>query len=141
MIWWYTISHGQANSKSTAPAAPGILTRGTIMSKAIIIEQRSVERDYGFRGVEAIVEHEKHGRLLVCDGFGGKDSLRGGAVRFEHGMVCKLLDDDTFEQLDADWNDYTTVNSAVQSGYDGSRPVLDWSGHVIAGLAKSCGLD
>lgn len=111
------------------------------MSKVIIIEQRDVERDYGFRGVEAIVEHEAHGRLLVCDGFGGKDSLRGGSVRFEHGMVCKLHDDDTFDSLDADWNDYTTVKSAIQAGYDGSRPVLDWGGHVIARLAKSCGLN
>ena len=110
------------------------------MSKAIIIEQRDVERDYGFRGVEAIVEHDKHGRLLVCDGFGGKDSMRGGAVRFEHGMVCRLHDDDNFSLLDENWNDYTTVKSAIQAGYDGSRPVLDWSGYAIAGLAKSCGL-
>lgn len=111
------------------------------MTKAIIIDQRDVERDYGFHGIEAIVEHEKHGRLLVCDGFGGKDSLRGGAVRFGHGIVCKLHDDDTFEGLDASWNDYTTVNSAVQAGYDDSRPVLDWGGHVIASFAKSCGLN
>lgn len=110
------------------------------MSKATVIDQRTVERAYGFEGTEVIIDHETHGRLLVCDGFGGADSLRGGAVRYVHGIVCKLREKDTFGDLDGPWNDYTTVNEAVQAGHDDSRPVLDWSGHAVAGLAKSCGL-
>lgn len=110
------------------------------MSKATVIEKRNIKRDYGFDGVEAIVDHPKHGRLLVCDGFGGMDSLRGGAVRFEHGIVCKLHDDDTFAALDAAWNDVTTIMAAVTTGYDDSRPVLEWDGMMVAKLAEGCGL-
>ncbi len=109
--------------------------------KSVVIETRAVEREYGYPGVEAIVDHPQHGRLLVIDGFGGKDSLRGGAVRFEHGRVCKLLPEDTFEALDAEWNEYTSVMDAVTSGHDSDRPLLDWDGMAVAGLAKSCGLD
>ena len=110
------------------------------MSKATIVQQRSVEREYGYQGIEAIIDHKTHGRLFICDGFGGIDYLRGGAVRFYHGIVCKLHAEDDFESIDADWNEFVTVRTAIVNMYDDSRPVLDWSGRAVAGLAKSCGL-
>lgn len=110
------------------------------MSKATVVETRSVKRDYGFTGTEAIVDHPAHGRLLVCDGFGGKDSMQGGAVRFEHGVVIKLRNDDDFASLDADWNESTSVIDAAMHGYDDSRPVLEWSGFMVKRLAEACGL-
>lgn len=106
------------------------------MSKITVVESRSVERDYGFAGVEAIIEHPSHGRLLIRDGFGGMGQPRGGAVRWVHGMVCKLQPGDTLDGLRED----TRVLSAVLAGYDDTRPVLDWDGHVIAAVAKSAGL-
>jgi hypothetical protein len=110
------------------------------MSKATVAEKRDVERDYGFSGVEAIIDHPEHGRLLICDGFGGMDDLKGGAVRFEHGLVVKLHDEDTFDALDADWNEATSVMTAVTHGYDDTRPVLEWTGYMVDELAKACGL-
>ena len=110
------------------------------MSKATVIEKRDVERDYGLSGIDAIVDHPEHGRLLVCDGYGGMDDIKGGAVRFEHGLVVKLHNDDTFAALDGDWNEATSIMSAVTHGYDESRPVLEWPGFMVAKLAKACGL-
>lgn len=109
------------------------------MRKATVIEKRD-ESGYGFSGVEAIIDHSKHGRLLVLDRFGGIDSMQGGAVRFKHRMVVKLHDDDTFAVLDADWNEGTSVMSAVTHGYDDSRPVLEWDRNMITKLAEYCGL-
>ena len=103
------------------------------MYKPTVIETRDVERDYGFRGTNAIIDHPKHGRLLVCDGFGGMDTLRGGAVRWEHGIVVLLRADDTFATIDPTW-DY------VRHGYDDDRPIQMWGGQAIASLAKACGL-
>lgn len=106
-------------------------------SQIIIVERRQVEREYGFTGVEAIIDHDRHGRLLICDGFGGIDSLRGGAVRFEHGLVIKLHADDTLESLH---DNASAIMDRALSGYDDSRPVLEWDGQKIAWLAQSLGL-
>ncbi len=40
-----------------------------------IIERANVVRDYGFRGVEAIIETPQHGRVYIADGYGGQDGL------------------------------------------------------------------
>lgn len=50
-----------------------------------VVESRTVERDYGFNGTEAVLDHPKHGRVLLCDGYGGENTLAGGAVRWSHG--------------------------------------------------------
>ena len=106
-----------------------------------IIEKRDVIRDYGFSGVEVMVDHPKHGRLLLQDGFGGIDSLSGGAARWEHGMVHKLLDTDTFETLGEVVNEYgSTVQDCMTYGTDDTRPQLLWDGFCIASLIKSLGL-
>ena len=89
-----------------------------------LIEAETVTRAYDFRGTDAIVESDGN-RLLICDGFGGVDSLRGGAVRWEHGLVIRLQPDDTIESLKrAMWNECTSHWLAIVSGYDRSRPIL-----------------
>jgi hypothetical protein len=106
-----------------------------------IVESRAVKRDYGFDGTEAIVDTEKHGRLLIMDGFGGMDELRGGTVRWEHGSVYQLQPGDTFETLDED-SDYSCCGErlsrlrVVVEQSDPSRPWVDWSGHALAGFAR-----
>lgn len=106
-----------------------------------LIEKREVTRDYGFDGIDAIVDHPTHGRLLIMDGFGGTDTLKGGAVRWEHGMAIKLQDGDTIDGLiNGEWNDYTTLMGAVIAGHDDSRPILEWDGDMVESVAKSVGL-
>lgn len=102
-----------------------------------VIEQRATERDYQFPGIDAIISHPTHGRLLICDGFGGMGELRGGAVRWEHGIAIKLHNDDTLDTLYAD--NYCILDRAI-SGRDDSRPIMPWSGSIIATLARDAGL-
>ena len=109
--------------------------------KTQLIEMENVGREYGFDGTQAIVDHPEHGRLLLTDGFGGMGDLRGGAVRWEHGLVVKLLPGDTLDGLrDAPWNEFCDTFDAVIKGYDDSRPVLNWHGPVVAALAAQAGL-
>ncbi len=91
-----------------------------------IIERANVVRDYGFRGVEAIIETPQHGRVYIADGYGGQDDLRGGAVRWAHGLALKLQPGDTLASLQApdSWNEGTTILSAAINGYDTTRPLL-----------------
>jgi len=104
---------------------------------AKIIEKIDVERDYGLIGTALVIDHEKHGRLLLNDGFGGIDTPAGGAVRWRHGMAVKLLPSDTIESLQSTpWNDYASTYDAVLAGHDKNRPVLDWTGDMVERLAK-----
>jgi hypothetical protein len=106
-----------------------------------VIEQEQVERDYGMQGTEAIVEHPDHGLIYIADGFGGVDTMRGGAVRWEHGMAVKLQPGDTLESLlETEWNESTSLFRAMLEGYDEARPVLEISGRQIAAIAKAAGL-
>lgn len=106
-----------------------------------LIESQEVERDYGMRGCIAIVQHHKHGRILLSDGFGGMGTLAGGAVRWRHGFAAKLKDGDTIDSLfDTDWNDAMCLMSAVRAGIDPDRPMLEWEGHHIKQAAEAAGL-
>lgn len=106
-----------------------------------IIETQDVERDYGFRGTNAIVQHPAYGRLLLSDGYGGEGTLQGGAVRWQHGAAVKLLDGDTIASLKIEpWNDHMTLWEAVRSGCDDTRPMLLLDGHAMAAVAKAVGL-
>lgn len=101
-----------------------------------LVEQKSVERDYGFLGTQAIIESEKHGRLFIEDGFGGMDSLAGGQVRWRHGMARKISEVDTIDSL--------TKLQLMKSGFpfrqiDNLSP-LPWDGFMIEKLARSVGL-
>jgi hypothetical protein len=111
------------------------------MSKATIVDVESVERDYGFAGTIAVIDHADHGRLLIMDGYGGERSLSGGAVRWVHGSVFKLQPADTLDSLRNEvWNDGMTLLEAVQHSLDTTRPLLDWKGTMVAACAKSAGL-
>ena len=109
--------------------------------KAVVVESRDVERAYGFTGTEAIIDHPKHGRILIADGFGGMDSIEGGCVRWRHGTVIQLHPDDDFDALDAlEWNESYSGIEIVYSYLDKTRPGLDWAGYMIDKLATSLGI-
>ena len=104
-----------------------------------VLEQESVERDYGFRGTNAIVETSDGTRFLIQDGYGGEHQLRGGQVRWDHGLVIQLLHQDTLESLHSGaWNDTTTHWIAMVHGYDPERPIME--NHNPALMAKQAGL-
>jgi hypothetical protein len=106
-----------------------------------IIEIKTTPRDYGMAGTQAVVDHPKHGRLLIEDGFGGMDQLRGGCVRWEHGSVYQLQPGDTISSLEAaEWNDNYNGLQAVVNLLDDSRPYLQWDGSAIAAVSKKAGL-
>jgi hypothetical protein len=105
-----------------------------------IIQRRDVQRDYGFWGVDAIIEHPTHGRVLIRDGFGGRGNA-GWMVRWECGIGVKLRPGDTLESLESEMhNDWTTVRAAAEHGYDPLRPVMPWDGTAVRRVAKAAGL-
>jgi hypothetical protein len=105
-------------------------------TKTTLIETTRVESDYGMLCRLAIVEHPKHGRLFIREGYGGEDSLAGGAIRWKHGLAIKLLPGDTLESLRATPDGYLDL---VQ-GFDPDRPVLAWDGHSLEAVARAVGL-
>lgn len=106
----------------------------------IVIEQRHIDRDYGFAGVLAIVDHDTLGRILITDGYGGESTVHGGAVRWRHGIACRVHAHDTIDALMRDnYDDCTSLQRAL-SGYDDTRPVIDISGDHLAQIAKSLNL-
>lgn len=110
------------------------------MTKAIIISQRDIKHDYDTVGTEYIINHPKHGLILLTTGFGGIDTPSGGAVRFRHGMVISLRLGDNFDSFNRLWNDTTSNYLAMTQGYDDARSVLNWSSAMIENLAKSLDL-
>lgn len=109
------------------------------MEKAMLVESRIIEGKYGFDQQQAIVDHPKHGRILITEQWGGGD-VEGEQYRFKHGLAAKLHDNDTFETIDAPWNDCVTTIDAVLHGQDKSRPVFEWYGKALVSIAKSVGL-
>ena len=114
-------------------------------SKSSLIETQDVERDYGFSGTRAIVDTADHGRILIEDGFGGMDGIEGGCVRWKHGSAYQLQPGDTFDSLEEEWG--TQCCGAPISGLDAviqqcddTRLYLQWSGYIVASIAKSLGL-
>ena len=108
-------------------------------NEVTVLEQRSVEREYGMGGTEAIVIKDGE-KLLLTDGFGGIDGLRGGAVRWCHGKVVKLKAEDTFEGLDAEFNVYFSLMDRALLARDPERPLLLLSGRQVEAIAKKAGL-
>lgn len=82
----------------------------------------------------AIIDHHKHGRILISEGWCGMDDIRGGAYRYTGGAVYQLNPDDTFASL-ADEQDATGSDHLT-----GIRHLLDWTGAMIDRVAKSAGL-
>ena len=103
---------------------------------AVLTEKRTVEGAYGINADQMILDTSEHGRLLVCDGFGGND-INGYTHRWEYGTVAQLQPGDTFADLDERINDHgTTLFECVTTGNDSDRPILLWPGTVIAAIAK-----
>lgn len=110
-------------------------------ARSTVVEVDHVEAEYGMLETVAIIEHAKHGRLLIREGFGGIDTLEGGAIRWKHGLVAKLQPDDTLKSLrKAGWNTEMSLYTAVSADYDSTRPVQLWSGFVIEKIAEAAGL-
>lgn len=100
--------------------------------KIKVLEVQSVERDYGMGGINAIIEHPKHGRLWLADGFGGLHSIHGGSVRWKYGCAIQLKPEDTMESLR--WN------LDFRHDRDPERPMLWWSSNAVVAVAKAAGL-
>ena len=110
-------------------------------TKTKLIESTTETGVYDISSTMAIIEHPQHGRLLICDGYGGEGTLQGGTYRWKHGVVCKIKPTDTLPSLEhEDWNEGTTALDAVLHGCDDTRPVLDWHGQAIAAIAKQAGI-
>lgn len=105
------------------------------MEKITVVERNTQEGLYRFDTDSMIVDTEKHGRLLITDGWGG-DEVNGECYRWRHGLALQLKPDDTFESLDEPWNDCTSTIQAVLAGHDTERPVLEWDGNLISRIAK-----
>lgn len=96
---------------------------------------------YGFAATEAIIESEKHGRLYVREGYGGENQMCGGAMRWRHGLICKVRPDDTLEILNAAGEDMSPAQYLGFNGYGGrGREILDWDGYIINKIAHKLGL-
>lgn len=106
-----------------------------------LVEHDRAPAQYDMERTEAIIDRPDRGRLYICQGFGGMDSVQGGGYRWLHGMACKIKDTDTLESLRSEmWNDHALVIDAMSNGYDDERPILDMSGWQIKGIAESVGL-
>jgi hypothetical protein len=105
-------------------------------TKITLIERDCTEADYGMMADMAIVEHPKHGRLFIREGYGGEDSLAGGSVRWRHGIACRIQPGDTLESLRSDPQGYLDL---VQ-GHDPARPVLTLDGRELERIAEATGL-
>ena len=104
--------------------------------KSVLVEKRELDGKYGFKVTEAIIELPlPTGRMLICNGFGGMDELRGGAVRWEHGIAIKLRSSDTFAVLDKDDTLYN-----ARHGYGEDREIMQWDGFYLEKIARSLGL-
>lgn len=105
------------------------------------LETQQIEREYNFLATTAIIHHSEYGLLLINQGFGGMDSLEGGAVRWKHGTAISLKKGDTFEALEnGEWNELTNHLNAILYSWDDERPMLDLSGQELAKIAESSGL-
>lgn len=103
-----------------------------------VVEQREVEGAYGFDYAQIIIDHHKHGRLLMVEGWGGSE-IDGEQYRWKHGIVASILPDDDFTSLDEMINPGTRVIDAVIHGSDDDRRLLEWSGHSIENMVKNVG--
>jgi len=103
-----------------------------------LIEKQEYPRAYGFIGTDAIIETDNGKRFLICDGYGGENTIEGGHVRWKHGAAFELKPGDTFDSLHStDWNDDTTLCNAVLADMDDDRPVVDFHPECFA---RSAGL-
>lgn len=96
------------------------------MSK--LIESETFVGQYNMRGTRAIVDHPTHGRLYITQGYGGEGQLRGGAMRWNHGIVIKVSPGTSLAQ------------AAAMDPRDPAVTVEEWDGHAVAVIATQVGL-
>ena len=98
-----------------------------------LIETDTRRGAYDFRQTRAIIQHHSLGRLLLVEGFGGQDSLSGGAYRWRHGTVYKIDASATLQSL---------FDESTESGFcdvDGLY-AEEFSSAIIEKIAFSAGL-
>lgn len=104
--------------------------------KTTLVEKRTEIGAYDMDYNMIIIDTDKHGRILLTDGFGGMDSIDGGMYLWRHGLAIKLQPGDTLEKLEnMDWNTETSYLDAVLHGIDNERPILNWPGYLIEKVA------
>ena len=110
--------------------------------KTKIVEQKAAQGVYEFLCQIAIVDHPKFGRLLIREGFAGRNEHRGGMYRWCDGSAIRLKKDDTFASLESlpDWSEGNSHYVAIINGYDSERPYLDLTGAMVEKIAESAGL-
>lgn len=114
------------------------MTTTTKKPATILIESNTTTGEYGRSKTEAIIEANGR-RLYICEGFGGMDSLSGGAIRWRHGIAIEIAAEDTLESLKTrKWNDHVTYYDAMHNGYYGE--IKNWSGIALTKTAVSLGL-
>lgn len=113
----------------------------TMTNEIQIVDVEHGRGSYDMQLKRAIIDHPEHGRLYLTQAFGGMDTLAGGAIRWRHGIACRLRPGDTLNSLRGEaWNDIVSRMEAMEHGYDDERPVLDWSGSAIESVARKAGL-
>lgn len=100
-----------------------------------IVDSRVTRGAYDFLRAQMIVDHPRHGRLLLAEEYCGETELRGGQYRW--GSVHRLRPDDTFDALGGEWNECTTILDAVEMQHDDSRPWLDWPPLYVERMARA----
>jgi len=106
----------------------------------IILERRDLPGAYDMLRRVAILEHPQFGRLLIAEGWGGLDSLSGGAYRWRHGFLAQLRPTDTLDLLESEGDEACSIMRRVLAGEDASRRLFDWDGVVIDQMAQRAGL-
>jgi hypothetical protein len=99
-------------------------------------EEKAEVGAYGGLCYSVIIEIGDSEKILIRQGFGGVDTPHGGAYRWRHGVAVALRPDDTFQSLSGDWNEALPHISAILSGYDPERPVLEWSGRKLSMIIR-----
>lgn len=106
-------------------------------NKIKIVESRTLRGAYNIPYDEMIVDHPKHGRLYLSEGFGG-GTCEGQTYRWRHGFAAKIKSDDTFADLDRYQSDEDPmpIRIALAGGYPTpGRELLDWDGFIVKRVA------
>ena len=109
--------------------------------KTRLIEKNIFDGAYGFSVIEAIIESEKYGKLLIMQGYGGEGTMAGGAMRWRHGMAIKLEESDTIGSLnEPGGEDGLSRLERTVGGFGGDLDILELNGKSIIALSASAGV-
>lgn len=90
-----------------------------------VIDRKSYNGPYSMQG-ERIIAAKGNKRYLLTTGYGGGQTVRGGAMRWDHGVVVQLLPKDTLHSLSqTPEGDINSVMDRALAGADPARPVLN----------------